>query len=62
MAEYTLEQIEEKVEWYVQTWTRDELEIFAYEHLVDKLVKADDEEVHQFMMFPEMTKEEDPHG
>lgn len=62
MPEFTVEQIEDKVDQYVQTWTRDELEIFVYEHLVDKLVKADDEEVHEFMMFPEMTKEEDPHG
>jgi hypothetical protein len=62
MAEYTVEQIEEKVEWYVQTWTRDELENFVYDHLVDTLVKAGDDEVHEFMMYPEMTKEEHPHG
>ena len=62
MAEYTVEQIEEKVEWYVQTWTRDELENFVYDHLVDTLVKADDDEVHEFMQYPEMTKEEHPHG
>src|SRR6056300_1522218 len=58
MAEYTVEQIEDAVDQYVQTWTRDELEIFAYEHLVDKLVKADEEEIYQFMQYPEVTKEE----
>ena len=61
-SEYTLEQIEDAVDKYVQTWTRDELEIFAYEHLLDKLIKADDEEVHEFMIDPEITKEEHPHG
>ena len=61
-SEYTLEQIEDAVEQYVQIWTRDELEIFVYDHLVDSLLRADDEEVHEFMMNPEITKEEHPHG
>ena len=61
-SDYTLEQIEDAVDQYVQTWNRDELEIFVYEHLVDKLIKADDEEIHEFMMNPEITKEEHPHG
>ena len=61
-SKYTLNQIEDAVDQYVQTWTRDELEIFAYEHLLDKLIKADDEEIHEFMTYPEITKEEHPHG
>ena len=61
-SDYTLEQIEDAVDQYVQTWTRDELEIFAYEHLLDNLIKADDAEIHEFMMYPEITKEEHPHG
>ena len=39
-SEYTLNQIEDAVDQYVQTWTRDELEIFAYEHLLDKLINV----------------------
>jgi hypothetical protein len=61
-SEYTLTQIEDTVDQYVQTWTRDELEIFVYEHLVDRLIKADDAEIHEFMTDPEITKEEHPHG
>ena len=61
-SEYTLEQIENAVEQYVQIWTRDELEVFVYDHLVDSLLRADDYEVHAFMMNPEITKEEHPHG
>ena len=55
-SEYTLTQIEDTVDQYVQTWTRDELEIFVYEHLVDRLIKADDAEIHEFMTDPEITK------
>ena len=61
-SKYTLEQIEDTVDKYVQTWTRDELEVFVYDHLVDSLLRADDEEIHQFMTDPEITKEEHPHG
>jgi hypothetical protein len=61
-SDYTLEQIENTVDKYVQTWTRTELEVFVYDHLVDSLLRADDEEVHEFMTDPEITKEEHPHG
>ena len=62
MAEYTVEQIEDTVNQYVQTWTRDELETFVQDHLVDSLLRSDDEEIHEFMTDPEITKEEHPHG